>query len=143
MQPPNQHESRGQSARILLVDDEPTVRNSITEILQLKGYEVFQAENGRRALEIFELEAPNIDLILLDMTMPVLTGLETLQRIREQDSNLPVILLSGYGEEQVDNQTLDMLNTRFLKKPFKVELLLQNILEILHNNRPQPGEEVG
>jgi DNA-binding response OmpR family regulator len=139
MQPPNQHELIGVGTRILLVDDEPTVRNSITEILQIKGYEVFQAENGRRALEIFEAEAQNIDLILLDMTMPVLTGLETLQKIREKDGQLPIILLSGYGEMQVDNLSLDLFNTRFLKKPFKVELLLQNIHEILHNNRPHIG----
>ena len=118
---------------ILLVDDEPIVRNSITEILQLKGYDVLQAENGRRALEIYQAEGSKIDLILLDMTMPVLTGMETLQRIREQDSQLPVILLSGYGEEQIDNQTMETLNTRFLKKPFKVDVLLQNIEEILRD----------
>jgi len=123
---------------ILLVDDEPIVRNSITEILQLKGYDVLQAENGRRALEIYEAEGSKIDLILLDMTMPVLTGMETLQRIREQDSQLPVILLSGYGEEQIDNQTMETLNTRFLKKPFKVDILLQNIEEILRD-RPSGG----
>ena len=123
---------------ILLVDDEPIVRNSITEILQLKGYDVLQAENGRRALEIYKAEGSKIDLILLDMTMPVLTGMETLQRIREQDSQLPVILLSGYGEEQIDNQTMETLNTRFLKKPFKVDILLQNIEEILRD-RPSGG----
>jgi CheY-like chemotaxis protein len=138
MPPTNQHELSSESAMILLVDDEPIVRNSITEILQLKGYDVLQAENGRRALEIYQAEGSKIDLILLDMTMPVLTGMETLQRIREQDSQLPVILLSGYGEEQIDNQTMETLNTRFLKKPFKVDVLLQNIEEILRD-RPSGG----
>jgi DNA-binding NtrC family response regulator len=114
-----------------VVDDEPSIRDSITEILELTGFSVIQAENGLRALEIYEDQGASIDLVLLDMTMPVLSGLETLHKLREQNSDLSVILFSGYDDSQVESQPIDLSKISFLKKPFKVEALLQCIRENL------------
>jgi DNA-binding NtrC family response regulator len=131
MQTTNSHDSTNKRANILLVDDEPSIRNSITEILELTGFSVIQAENGLRALEIYEDQGASIDLVLLDMTMPALSGLETLHRLREQNSDLSVILFSGYDDSQVESQPIDMSKISFLKKPFKVEALLKCIEENL------------
>jgi DNA-binding NtrC family response regulator len=131
MQTTSSHDSPSKSINILLVDDEPSIRNSITEILEIKGFSVIQAENGFRALEIYKEQGANIDLVLLDMTMPVLSGLETLTKLREQDSGLPVILFSGYGQSQVENQPIDLSRISFLKKPFTIDALLQCIQENL------------
>ncbi|MFZ0546772.1 MAG: response regulator [Candidatus Promineifilaceae bacterium] len=130
----NLNKSENMPVKILLVDDEPTVRNSISEILQLKGFEVILAENGQRALEIYEKEAPDIGLILLDMTMPGLSGMETLKKIREQDMELPIILLSGFGQDEIDGESSEMLKTQFLRKPFKVAVLIQTIQDSLAGN---------
>jgi DNA-binding NtrC family response regulator len=131
MQTNNSHNSTNKSANILLVDDEPSIRSSITEILELTGFSVIQAENGLRALEIYEEQGTSIDLVLLDMTMPALSGLETLSKLREQNSGLSVILFSGYDDSQVESQPIDMSRISFLKKPFKVDTLLQCIQENL------------
>src|SRR5437016_13385846 len=83
------------SASILIVDDEEPILTSLTSILQDEGYEVVVAKNGVEALRVYTMDPP--DLMLLDIWMPELDGMETLRRIRELVPMAQVIMLSGHG----------------------------------------------
>ncbi len=86
--------------RILVADDEMSIRLLYSEELREEGYEVFTASNGREALEVAEKEP--LDLIILDIKMPEMNGIEVLRRIKEQHPNLPVLLSSAYSEYKQD-----------------------------------------
>ncbi|MEH0020482.1 MAG: response regulator [Desulfobacter sp.] len=87
--------SENAGKKILVIDDEVYIRDSVTGFLEDFGFEVIEAENGQAGLERFEREAP--DLILCDLRMPVMDGLEVLAQVREQDDNTPIIIVSGAG----------------------------------------------
>lgn len=89
--------------RILIIDDEESIRFLYKEELEEDGFEVELAENGKDALEKLPLFKP--DLITLDIKMPVMDGIETLKRIREVEKQIPVILCSAYGEYKQDLTT--------------------------------------
>jgi CheY-like chemotaxis protein len=86
--------------RILVADDEMSIRLLYSEELREDGYEVFTASNGKEALEIVGKEP--LDLIILDIKMPEMNGIEVLRRIKEQHPNLPVLLSSAYSEYKQD-----------------------------------------
>jgi two-component system response regulator (stage 0 sporulation protein F) len=86
--------------RILVADDEMSIRLLYSEELREEGYEVFTASNGREALEVVDKEP--LDLIILDIKMPEMNGIEVLRRIKEQHPNLPVLLSSAYSEYKQD-----------------------------------------
>jgi CheY-like chemotaxis protein len=86
--------------RILVADDEMSIRLLYSEELREDGYEVFTASNGKEALEIVDKEP--LDLIILDIKMPEMNGIEVLRRIKEQHPNLPVLLSSAYSEYKQD-----------------------------------------
>jgi DNA-binding response OmpR family regulator len=89
--------------RILVVDDEEGIRQLYKEELEEEGYEVELAERGEEALEKLSRSKP--DLVILDLRMPGMGGLEVLERIREQDKDLPVIICTAYGEFKSDLTT--------------------------------------
>lgn len=86
--------------RILVADDEMSIRLLYSEELREEGYEVFTASNGREALEVVDKEP--LDLIILDIKMPEMNGIEVLRRIKEQHPDLPVLLSSAYSEYKQD-----------------------------------------
>jgi PAS domain S-box-containing protein len=106
------------SESILFVDDEEIVRIAATGILNSVGYKVVAAENGLAAVEILRAGRERIDLVVLDMIMPVMGGKDTLQKIRESDPAIPVIITSGFvrGEEMAELGNLGV--SGFLQKPF-------------------------
>jgi CheY-like chemotaxis protein len=108
--------SRG-SETILLVDDELSLRNLGRAILERYGYQVLLAENGIQALEIYRDSGDQIDLVILDLTMPRLSGVDTLRQLMDMDPDIRVILASGYSAEHVltskDDRTLG-----FISKPY-------------------------
>lgn len=118
------------TGQILFIDDEEIVRCALAEILELNGYTVLQAEDGGVGLTLFQQHDDKINLILLDMTMPIMAGDEVLQAIRYTHPDMPVLLLSGYEETEDIKQAAA---TRFLKKPFKVERLLTQVNELLRS----------
>ncbi len=115
--------------QILFIDDEEIVRGAITEILELSGFTVLQAENGHAGLTLFKQHENEISLILLDKTMPIMSGDEVLAALRQTHPNLPVLMLSGYDTTGDFKQTIA---TRFLPKPFKMDTLLTYIHEMLN-----------
>lgn len=117
---------------ILLVDDEPMVRDLGTEILRGYGYQVIEASDGVEALEIFNHKRAEIDLVILDLLMPKLSGKETLERLRQLDSTLKILICSGYGSREPDSKLLDGdRQTPLVHKPFKPEELVYAVRKML------------
>ena len=111
------------SGTVLVVDDEETVRTIMYSALRHYGYDVLQAENGAQAVEIFERTAPVISTVLLDMTMPVMSGEETLRRLRQIRSDVPIVVASGFNESETAGRFAGQDVSGFLKKPFTVTKL--------------------
>jgi CheY-like chemotaxis protein len=86
--------------KILVADDEMSIRLLYSEELREEGYEVFTASNGKEALEVVNREP--LDLIILDIKMPEMSGIEVLRQIKEKYPNLPVLLSSAYSEYKQD-----------------------------------------
>ena len=109
---------------VLVVDDERSLRDFVQRNLEIRGYKVRTAANGLEALAIFKSEF--VDLVILDVMMPNMDGLETIKRIREK-STVPVIVLSALGEEQDKVQALNLGADDYLSKPFGVKELLARV----------------
>ncbi len=107
--------------RILVVDDDPTVRNVIQRTLEKAGYDVITAANGQEALD--KISSLDVSLVLLDIMMPVLDGFEVLEHM-PPDLNIPVIMLSGMHDENTKIESLGLGADDYIEKPFSpVELL--------------------
>ena len=123
--------TRPRRFRVLVVDDAEGIRGYLANLLQLKGYDVDTAEDGRRALALLEGGAAP-DVIILDVMMPGLDGVETLRRIRELDDEVPVVMLSVVGKASTIVEAMRIGAADYLNKPFdetELELTLQKVLE--------------
>ena len=123
-------------ARILIVDDEPAVQVTIRLLLERAGHRVVTAGDGRNGLAIFAAEA--FDLLLLDICMPGMDGLETMRRVRQQRPLIPIIVMSGHLMPSDSRSGPDFLNmatrlgaVRSLQKPFKPAELLAAVVACL------------
>jgi DNA-binding NtrC family response regulator len=114
---------------ILVVDDEKSVRDSLKMVLEFESYEVLFAENGQEALK--NLNQASVNLVLLDVKMAGMDGLEVLQRIRENNSDLPVIMISGHGTIDTAVEATKLGAFDFLPKPLDREKLLVTIRNAL------------
>jgi len=108
---------------ILIVDDDAMILAFAKQALEKVGYNVLVAENGKIALEMREKHRDEIDLVLLDMTMPVMDGKETYQKLNELDPKLKVIVSSGYNEEETISHFTGNGTVRFIQKPYRVGAL--------------------
>ncbi len=139
----------GGSELVLLVEDEATVRNLLKEFLTAQGYQVLTARDGLDGWQIFEQQSERIDLLLTDVVMPQMSGLELAEKMRQHRPDLGVLLVSGYSEDQTS--LIDRLdsrsNTGFLPKPFTLEALAREMRKILtaqpllepHTPKTRPG----
>jgi two-component system response regulator MprA len=123
--------------KILVVDDEPAVRESLRRALQLEGYDVELAPDGQAALE--RLDEDGVDALLLDVSMPRLDGLETCRRLRSAGSSLPVLMLTARDEVADRVAGLDAGADDYVVKPFALEELLARLRALLR--RAAPGDE--
>ena len=112
-------------AKILIVDDEVSILNMMKMTLQVDGYEVLTSTNGPEALKIFHNEAP--DVVLLDVRMPGMNGIEVLGRIKEMNPDAEVIIISGHGDMEMAVECLRKEASNFLTKPVSDELLTLSI----------------
>jgi len=125
----------------LVVDDEKPLLDFVRKNLEVRGYKVLTASNGLEALAIFKNE--QIDLVILDVMMPHLDGLETTRRIRES-SSVPIIILTALGEEADKVRAFDLGVDDYLTKPFGVGELLGRIKAVLrrsHWSEPSAKDE--
>ena len=112
-------------AKVLIVDDEPEVRQVLHEFLSGRGYEVTLAEGGREALAAIDAVKP--DLVLLDVAMPDMDGLETLRQIVALYPPLPVIMVTANADIGVTSKLLAMGAVDYVPKPFDLEYLDQAV----------------
>ncbi len=123
----------GGSELILLVEDEATVRNLLRDFLTVKGYQVLSAHDGQHGWDLFQQQPERIDLLLTDVVMPKMGGLELAEKMRQRRPDLGVLLVSGYSEKQAS--LIDRLgpntNAEFLPKPFTLDALARKVQEIL------------
>ena len=117
---------------VLIVDDEKSLRDFVRRNLEVRGFNTLTAGNGLEALAHFS--SHNVDLVILDVMMPRMDGLETIQRIR-QLSLAPVIVLSAMGEETDKIQALNLGADDYLTKPFGVGELLARVQAVLRRSR--------
>ena len=103
--------------RILLIDDDSAVRRNISTFLTDSGFEIIEAANGADGVLLFKREKP--DLVLCDLRMPDMDGLEVIKEVTQESSNTPVIVISGYGEIGDAVQALRLGATDYLMKPIK------------------------
>lgn len=115
-------------ARILVVDDEPQIRRSLQVSLEEKGYSVFLADDGEKALHLLTDRPP--DVIVMDLLMPGMDGIELTQRIRAR-STVPIIFVSAIGEERKKVEALEIGADDYVTKPFGMEELLARIRSVL------------
>jgi len=111
---------------ILLVEDEPTVRQLFAHALTRAGYAVYEARNGQEAIKLFDAHGDQIDLLLTDMRMPYMGGAELAHHLRGRRRTLKLLCISGYpGNLDTD------LSVDFLAKPFSRDDLLKKVREVL------------
>jgi two-component system, cell cycle sensor histidine kinase and response regulator CckA len=110
------------------VEDEPTLRRVAGKLLEKLGYLVLEAKSGEGALEVFAQRHDDIDLVLLDVVMPGLNGMQTLERLRDLDPGVRVLLCSGMAETREDNLPTGV---SFIAKPVPLEILSQKVAAAL------------
>ena len=115
---------------ILVVDDESRMRKLIKDFLVAKGYSILEAEDGEKALEVFEENKNKINLVLLDVMMPKLDGWSVLRQIR-QESKVPIIMLTARGEEQDELFGFELGVDEYISKPFSPKILVARVEAIL------------
>jgi len=116
-------------ARILIVDDEPSVRKLVSKLLRSEGLDVVEARDGAEALALVAVTPA--DLILLDIDMPGMDGLETLRRLRRKAPKAVVIMVSGINDEVRALRAIDEGARDFIRKPFELALLKEVVLRHL------------
>jgi two-component system cell cycle sensor histidine kinase/response regulator CckA len=118
---------------ILVVDDEPAVRDVSKLFLEQNGFQVLAAEDGMRALQLYREHSPEIVLVLLDMTMPGMNGDEVFRALRGFRPDLPIILSSGYSEQETMQLLDSSAHSSFIKKPYRPKALLDKVCNFLES----------
>ena len=108
-------------AKVLVIDDEEGIRNLLDTLLSRKGYDVVLADGGRKGLELFRRERP--DVVVLDLKMPEMDGMTVLAQIRNADQKLPVIILTGAGTPETERQVYALGVHEFVEKEFSLHRL--------------------
>jgi DNA-binding NtrC family response regulator len=116
---------------ILLVDDEEPILRTCTKALEKIGFIVRTAVNGREALELFKAHQDEIAVVILDMVMPGLTGMETFEAMKAMDPKVKVLLASGYSYQGQAEAILEDGCRGFIEKPFDIEALSAKLREII------------
>ena len=118
--------------RLLVVDDEPNVMHSLTKMLELEGFETLGVTSGAEAIEHYKRE--NFDLVLVDLNMPDVKGLEVLKTVKDYDPAAKVIIFTAYGTKDNVVEALRLGAAEFLEKPLNIETLAATVRELLNRD---------
>ncbi len=121
---------------VLIVEDDHDLREALVDTLDIGGYETIEAENGRHALQ--QLENSDIDLVVSDIMMDEMDGHTLLRRIKSQEPDLPVLMMTAYGTIQSAVQAMQEGATDYLVKPFEAEVLVSRISQLISNQDDEP-----
>jgi CheY-like chemotaxis protein len=125
--------------RVLIVDDEPSVADFVARVLGDAGYNLAVAPDAPTALAIAET-SPAFDLLLTDVRMPDMSGVELAQRMRARDPDLTVLYLTGYSDALFDERDALWEGEAFLEKPCSAKALLEAVSLVLFGRIERPGE---
>lgn len=129
------------AARILVVDDEPTIRNLAARILGLRSHQVTLASEGSEALDVFRAGPEAFDCVLLDLTMPRMSGHEVMEAMRALNPRMPILIMSGYSEADIARKFHGISPTGFIQKPFNAAELTRQVELCLGARDPlRPGQ---
>jgi two-component system response regulator (stage 0 sporulation protein F) len=120
-------------SKLLIVDDQYGIRLLLHEIFKKEGYEVFQAANGFQAIDIVVKDCP--DLVILDMKIPGMDGVEILKRIKEINKDIKVILMTAYGELDIIEEAKKLGALQYFPKPFDIDEIKKVVRE--YTSQPQ------
>ena len=129
----SQRDALVEPSKVLLVDDQPEVRRVVRRSLTRVGYVVVEAWNGRVAIEL--ARAASFDLVISDVRMPDMSGLELLSALQEHDPDLPVVLASGSLDPQSSHEARERGAFAFLDKPFAFETLREVASRAIEHRR--------
>lgn len=117
--------------RVMLIEDEPRVRKVTGEMLELLGIEVSLFAGGKSAADHFREHHEAVDLVLLDMVMPEQSGSETFAALRAIDPKVPIVIMSGYSQDDDAQSLIDAGAAGFLQKPFSMAQLQEQVRKSL------------
>ncbi|OLC54832.1 MAG: hypothetical protein AUH92_03350 [Acidobacteria bacterium 13_1_40CM_4_69_4] len=124
--------------QVLVVDDEMAIREVLIEFLSEHGYEAMGAENGREALRVVKTNRPQV--VLLDIAMPGMNGIETLKKLRQEIPSAAVIMISGHADHDMALQALDLGAYDFIQKPLDFRYLERTLLAKILTLEPEGGD---
>ena len=119
------------TGRVLIVEDEESLRNLTQGVLEARGFTVRTVDDGAKALDFLDRHAREIDCVILDVNMPRLNGISVFQVIRQKHTNLGVIVVSGYLSAEIKQQFLDLGQDVFIHKPFRVDDIITKVQQVL------------
>jgi CheY-like chemotaxis protein len=124
----------GAMAKILVIDDEHGIRDLLDTLLTRKGYDVVVADSGQKGLEVYRRAHP--DVVVLDLKMPGMDGLTVLQQIRRLNPTQPVVILTGAGSPESEQQVRALGVTEYVEKEFSLHLLGDALKRLLIHPEP-------
>lgn len=125
---------------ILVVDDESRMRKLVKDFLIQKNYNILEAEDGEKALKVYNENKNKINLILLDVMMPKLDGWSVLRQIRQENKALPIVMLTARAEEQDELFGFELGVDEYITKPFSPKILVARVEAILKRTIPDEKE---
>jgi DNA-binding response OmpR family regulator len=127
---------------ILIVDDEARMRKLIRDFLQKKDYNILEAEDGEKALQVYKENKNKINLILLDVMMPKFDGWSVLRQIRQDNKSIPIVMLTARAEEQDELFGFDLGVDEYISKPFSPKILVARVEAILKRTMKELQEQI-
>ena len=125
--------AKSSTGSVLVVENEPFMREAVEDILDSIGIEVFSAKNGHEGVATYLSNKEKIDRVILDMRLPGLTGAEILQMLRAINPLIKVIIASGYDEQEIERQLKGQTASSILRKPYNADTLVTTVQTILGN----------
>ncbi len=120
---------------VMIIDDEEAVREAVSDILEFEGVQVLTAVDGITGIALFQQHHHDIDLVLLDLSMPGLNGVATFQELRQIDPHVQVVLSSGYDEAEATRHFVGQGLVGFLQNPYNMKNLVLKVKEYLGSHR--------
>ena len=122
--------------RVLIIDDDAEVREVVIDMLDSAGVKTISAGSGEEGITLFQSHQDEIELVLLDLSMPGIGGKETFRRLRALKHDLKIVLSSGYGQDEVKNDLNFLGLTGFIQKPYRYAKLIGLIGKYLDGSSP-------
>lgn len=126
-------------ARILVVEDEESVRDFVTRVLTMHGHSVLIGKDGAEAVEL--METHHFDLLLSDIAMPMMDGISLALKVRASRPHVPIILMTGFADERQRAHNLMLLIEALITKPFNMEQLLKVVNKALSESRAETDDQ--